>query len=137
MIPASMGLRFQIPAELERFTVTASWGTYERVKTGEVDKKGRAISVYRRTPVEITEPIAVDELTPGRTVTKLLTGRVVSADRPLRGCPVRAAAGRDRAVQRPGDPAEIPVDAWLFQTRLRVEAGGAGGVPAGAGRARP
>ena len=32
MIPASMGLRFQVPADLESFTVTASWGTYETVR---------------------------------------------------------------------------------------------------------
>ena len=30
MIPASMGLRFQIPDDLAVFTVTASWGAYER-----------------------------------------------------------------------------------------------------------
>ena len=28
MIPASMGLRFQVPADLDAFTVVASWGTY-------------------------------------------------------------------------------------------------------------
>ena len=36
MIPASMGLRFQVPADLESFTVTASWGTYETVETDQV-----------------------------------------------------------------------------------------------------
>ena len=41
MIPASMGLRFQVPADLASFTVTASWGTYETVETDEVDQ-GRA-----------------------------------------------------------------------------------------------
>ena len=34
MIPASMGLRFQIPDDLESFTVTASWGVYEPVTDG-------------------------------------------------------------------------------------------------------
>jgi hypothetical protein len=34
MIPSSMGLRFQVPNGLAEFTVTASWGTYESVKTG-------------------------------------------------------------------------------------------------------
>ncbi|MBN1170905.1 MAG: DISARM system helicase DrmA [Micromonosporaceae bacterium] len=124
MIPASMGLRFQIPAEVERFTVTASWGTYERVKTGEVDKKGRAISVYRRTPVEITEPIAVKELTPGRTVTKLLTGRVclrvdTYEDARFGRLLVEIALCNDQVT-----PPTIPVSEWLFQTKLRVEADG-------------
>ena len=31
MIPASMGLRCQIPDDLGSFTVTASWGVYESV----------------------------------------------------------------------------------------------------------
>lgn len=38
MIPSSMGLRFQVPPDLEAFTVTASWGTYESVQTDKVTK---------------------------------------------------------------------------------------------------
>lgn len=34
MIPASMGLRFQVPPDLVSFTVTASWITYETVESG-------------------------------------------------------------------------------------------------------
>ena len=37
MIPASMGLRFQIPADLDKFTVLASWGTYHSVKDERPD----------------------------------------------------------------------------------------------------
>ena len=52
MIPASMGLRFQVPADLASFTSSASWGTYETVETDEVTKAGRPIRHYQRTPVE-------------------------------------------------------------------------------------
>jgi hypothetical protein len=38
MIPASMGLRFQIPEALEAFTVIASWGVYEPVKEEDPEK---------------------------------------------------------------------------------------------------
>ena len=55
MIPASMGLRFQIPRDLAEFTVTASWGTYHSTKTGEVDRNGRPVQAYRRTPVGVSE----------------------------------------------------------------------------------
>lgn len=34
MIPASMGLRFQVPPDLVSFTITASWITYETVEAG-------------------------------------------------------------------------------------------------------
>lgn len=34
MIPASMGLRFQVPPDLVSFTITASWITYETVESG-------------------------------------------------------------------------------------------------------
>ena len=33
MIPASMGLRFQIPADLDEFTVIASWGVYDPIRS--------------------------------------------------------------------------------------------------------
>lgn len=34
MIPASMGLRFQVPPDLVSSTITASWITYETVESG-------------------------------------------------------------------------------------------------------
>ena len=44
MIPASMGLRFQVPADLETFTVTASWGVYRVTghRPGECRPDGRS-----------------------------------------------------------------------------------------------
>ena len=61
MIPASMGLRCQIPADLESFSVTASWGVYEPVPTADAEK-ARIVRRYKRTPVEITKRIAVSDL---------------------------------------------------------------------------
>jgi hypothetical protein len=69
MIPASMGLRFQVPSDLASFDVTASWGTYETVETDEVSKAGRPIRKYQRTPVEETRTMTLAALTPGRTET--------------------------------------------------------------------
>ena len=39
MIPASMGLRFQVPLDLDSFTVHASWGTY--APTREAREEGK------------------------------------------------------------------------------------------------
>jgi len=51
MIPASMGLRFQVPLDLESVVVSASWGSYNPESTGEVTEKGRARSRFVRIPV--------------------------------------------------------------------------------------
>ncbi|MGF2946828.1 hypothetical protein, partial [Mycobacterium sp. Lab-001] len=65
MIPASMGLRFQVPTDLASFTVTATWGTYEAVKTDQVTKAGRTVYHYQRTPIEFRRDIAMASLQPG------------------------------------------------------------------------
>jgi hypothetical protein len=124
MIPSSMGLRFQIPAELDAFTVTASWGTYQSGRTEEVDRKGRPVRVYRRTPVGVTETIAVAALTAGRTYIRELSGtiglRIDSyPDARFGRLLVEIALVNDRET-----PPTIPVNEWLFQTKLHVEAGG-------------
>ena len=68
MIPASMGLRFQIPTDLDIVTVTARWGTYrsravEPSKTeDETWRATRQRSEYVRTPWEITERLLVSDL---------------------------------------------------------------------------
>lgn len=124
VIPASMGLRCQIPEDLADFTVTASWGVYEPVKeTPRPDTP--PIRRYRRTPVEITTAITVADLRPGRTTTIPLRDKVVLRvdrhDDPERGCRlIEVALCNDRET-----PRRIPVSAWLYQTRLRVDAGGA------------
>ena len=83
MIPASMGLRFQVPPDLESFTVTASWGAYETVQTDQVTKAGRPIRHYQRTPVEETRTIRLADLPAGQTVTVPLARRDLSAPGPL------------------------------------------------------
>src|SRR6185312_10389743 len=54
MIPASMGLRCQIPDDLNSFTVTASWGLYEPIKE-KGDDGTRTLRRYKRIPIEITK----------------------------------------------------------------------------------
>ena len=53
--------------------------------------------------------------------------RIDRYDDPERGCRlIEIALCNDRET-----PRKIPVNAWLFQTKLPVDAGGADGVPAG------
>ena len=57
IIPASMGLRFQVPSDLDSFTVTASWGSYETVETDQLTKAGRPIRHFQRAPVDESRTI--------------------------------------------------------------------------------
>src|SRR5690606_26521094 len=66
VIPASMGLRCQIPNDLESFTVTASWGRYEPVKEKHAEGKP-PVRRYKRNPIEITKTIRVADLDPNGT----------------------------------------------------------------------
>ncbi len=125
MIPASMGLRFQVPANLEAFTVTASWGAYETVETEKVSKTGRPIRAYQRTPVEEVRTIPLADLTPGLTATAPLKESIVLRvdryDDPSYGrVLVEIALCNDRETPMP-----IPLSMWMFQTKLVVDAGGA------------
>ena len=120
MIPASMGLRCQIPDDLEEFTVIASWGVYEPVPAEEGDKRRR----YKRTPVEIPKTITVAELDTAKTNDFRLKDDVVLRidrhDDPEHGCRlIELALCNDREA-----PRKIPVNAWLYQTKLLVTAGG-------------
>lgn len=122
MIPASMGLRCQIPNDLAEFTVTTSWGMYEPVKEkGEEPSRGRR---YKRTPIEFVKTVTVAELVPGVTTTVHLRDQVVLRidryDDTERGCRlIELALCNDRET-----PRKIPVNAWLYQTKLIVKAGG-------------
>jgi hypothetical protein len=124
MIPASMGLRYQIPEDLESFTVTASWGVYEPVP--EVDaEKARIVRRYKRTPIEIPKTITVADLRDAQTTEIPLQDKVVLRvdryDDRERGCRlIEIALCNDRET-----PRKIPVDAWLYQTKLTVAADGA------------
>lgn len=125
MIPASMGLRFQVPADLEAFRVVASWGTYETVETDKVTTAGRPVREYQRTPVEETRSVHLADLTPGQTVTvglkESIVLRIDRYDDPKYGrVLVEIALCNDRETPMP-----IPLSMWMFQTKLRVDAGGA------------
>lgn len=126
MIPASMGLRFQIPTDLESFTVLASWGTYAPLRSDSTDTT--RLRRYQRTPVDIPVTIAVSELTPGHTSTFPLRGQVVlrvdrhddvEDERRL----IEVALCNDAET-----PRRIPVEMWLYQTQLSVEAPGGAAV---------
>ena len=126
MIPASMGLRFQIPADLEAFTVTASWGIYETVQTDKVTKAGRADPPLPAHPGREprTDP-ARRSRQPVRRATIPLRDticlRIDRYDDPAFGrVLVEIALCNDRET-----PRKIPVEMWMFQTKLYVDAGGA------------
>ena len=125
MIPSSMGLRFQVPLDLESFTVTASWGTYESVQTDKVTKAGRPIRHFQRIPVEESRTIRLAELKAGQTTTIPLRDTIclrvdrfddLAHDRVL----IEIALCNDRETPMP-----IPIGMWMFQTKLYVDAGGA------------
>ncbi len=124
MIPASMGLRCQVPTDVADVMVTASWGVYEPVKEkGEEGKQ--TLRRYKRTPVEIPTKIVIADLVPGKTTTIPLKDKVVLRvdrhDDAERGCRlVEIALCNDQVT-----PRKIPVSAWLYQTKLLIEAGGA------------
>ena len=132
MIPASMGLRCQIPDDLESFTVTATWGTYEPIKEkrsqdeeASDNKTTSRLRRFKRTPIEITKTITIAELRPSQTTTFQLKNKVLLRvdrfDDAERGCRlVEVALCNDRET-----PRQIPVEAWLYQTKLSVKAGGA------------
>lgn len=123
MIPASMGLRFQLPADLDAFRVVASWGTYASVKADETPEGPRANSAYRRTPVEVVRSVRLAELVPGQTTTVPLKDssvlRIDRYDDPRGRVLVEIALCNDRET-----PVPIPLSMWMFQTKLVVDAGG-------------
>ena len=114
MIPASMGLRCQVPADLAAMTVLAEWGVYKSVRVEADSDTGRRRR-YQRTPVAV--PVTV-RLTAGRTSIPLVDDVVlrvdVHTDGPARRI-VELALCNDRIA-----PRVIPVDAWLYQTKLTV-----------------
>ncbi|MCZ4506739.1 DISARM system helicase DrmA [Streptomyces sp. ActVer] len=125
MIPASMGLRCQIPTDLESFTVTTSWGLYEPIKVESETADVSRVRRYKRTPIEISKKITVADLKAGETTEFPLKDKVVLRvdrhDDESRGCLiVEVALCNDRET-----PRKIPVEAWLYQTKLTVNAGGA------------
>jgi hypothetical protein len=126
MIPASMGLRFQIPSDLDTVVVTARWGTYStRTPAAEIDIDGapkRAKTEYVRTPWEVTERLEIAELLSRTHHSVTMSGTITlevdtqrAGDRLL----VEFALCNNRET-----PSRIPTEAWMFQTRLDVHADG-------------
>jgi hypothetical protein len=101
MIPASMGMRFQIPADLDTFTVVASWGTYRPVKDERPDAPRSCR--YQRTPVEVTTTVTVADLVAGVTKPYPLHDKVVLRVDRCAGCNCSTATGWS---SRSGAPAQ-------------------------------
>lgn len=125
MIPASMGLRFQIPMALASFTVRCSWGSYEpTAETGIFDKSGKQVRGYGREQHTVFKTVRVGELEVGKTrdipVEREVTLRVdLYTDDENERFFVELALCNDRECD-----GKIPVEAWLFQTELEVTADG-------------
>lgn len=126
MIPASMGLRFQVPTDLDALSVHVSWGTYEPVGTtpDSAHTPTDTGTHYQRVPHPHSQRLTLADLTPGQTEDRHLEGDVTlridthldeSAGRYL----VELALCNDRTT-----PRRIPTEAWMFQTRIDVDAGG-------------
>ena len=126
MIPASMGLRFQVPAALDALNVHVSWGTYE--PTGAGTETGQASTDtgtrYQRVPHTHSLRLTPAALTPGRTEDHILDGDITlridsHLDEPAGRYLIELALCNDRTT-----PRRIPTEAWMFQTRIDVDAGG-------------
>lgn len=123
MAPSSMGLRFQVPRDQDVITVRASWGTYRaeiaEQESSEAAEGAHPRRLYRRTPHEHTRTLPVGSYVPKQTATVELEDRVVLRVDVLDRDDMRIvelALCNDRET-----PPKIPVDAWLYQTRLFVE----------------
>ena len=119
MIPASMGLRCQVPIDQPSITVHASWGVYHSRQV-ETEEAGRRRAEFHRTPVDRTVTIPLASLPDGPLPAY-----------PLEGAAVLQVELRTHGAQRLVElalcndtetPPRIPVSAWLFQTKLSVEA---------------
>ncbi len=112
------------PADLDAFTVAASWGIYQRrVKDrARTTRRGRAATSARRSRSPST--VAVADLAPGITTAYPLKDDVVlRVDR--YDDPSRPPAHRGRPVQRPGDPrARSPSTRGSTRRSSHVDAGG-------------
>ena len=126
MIPASMGLRFQVPADLDALNVHISWGTYEPTGAGAATGQTSTDTGtrYQRVPHTHSLRLTPAALTPGRTEDRILDGDVTlridsHLDEPAGRYLIELALCNDRTT-----PRRIPTEAWMFQTRIDVDAGG-------------
>ena len=126
MIPASMGLRFQVPADLDALNVHVSWGTYEPTGAGAATGQASADTGtrYQRVPHAHSLRLTPAALTPGCTEDRILNGDVTlridsHLDEPAGRYLIELALCNDRTT-----PRRIPTEAWMFQTRIDVDASG-------------
>ena len=125
MIPASMGMRFQIPKALGSFVAHCRWGSYDSTaETGVIGSNGEEVRGYARTPHDVAVTVDVGELRARRTKTYRVEDRVMlrldlfvdhDTDRYL----IELALCNDRECAE-----RIPVVHWMFQTQVEVDAGG-------------
>ena len=135
MIPASMGLRFQVPADLDAFTVVRRGASTSRSHRTSDQRRPRSRR-YQRTPVEIPTTVTVADLPPGETRPYPLQDEVVLRidryDDPSAGARLIEVG----PVQRPGDPAEDPGRRLAVPDPARRRRRRRGRVPAGQRRPR-
>lgn len=140
MIPASMGLRFQVPAdpaELESIAIHVSWGTYESTGRDDAEapisssdpasNRDSHITRYRRIPHYHNFSLRLADLTPGRTQDYVLEDDVtLRIDSYRDTSPAGGPGGRyliELALCNDQEtPRRIPVHAWMFQTQIHVDA---------------
>ena len=140
MIPASMGLRFQVPAdptELESITVHVSWGAYESTGRDDTDSPAPSsapvssrdshITRYRRIPHYHSLPLRLADLTPGCTQDYVLEDDVTLRVDSYRHTSSAGGSGGRYLIELAlcNDqitPRRIPVHAWMFQTQIHVDA---------------
>ena len=140
MIPASMGLRFQVPAaptELESISIHVSWGTYESIGRDDAEvpapssdptsSRDSHITRYRRIPHYHNFSLRLADLTPGRTLDRKLENDVfLRVDSYRDTSPAGGPGGRyliELALCNDQEtPRRIPVHAWMFQTQIHVDA---------------
>lgn len=140
MIPASMGLRFQVPAdpaELESISIHVSWGTYESIGRDDAEvpapssdlasSRDSHLTRYRRIPHYHNFSLRLADLTPGRTLDRKLENDVfLRVDSYRDTSPAGGSGGRyliELALCNDQEtPRFIPVHAWMFQTQIHVDA---------------
>ena len=125
MIPASMGLRFQVPRDLAQVRVIASWGVYHRRRPRSSPRAADpgALSPGRRSTSRCSSRSG--RCAPGRPPNSRCRTRSCCGSTVLRRRAPRSAAGGDRPVQRPRDPDEDPRPRVALPDRLVVDAEGA------------
>ena len=119
-VPASMGLRFQLPSDVSSVRVTAEWARYASRRPDGADPKAR--TRYARTPKSVGTIIDVGALVPGQKTDPVELDEHVElhVDRFDEESTGRRHVELSLCNVQPTDE-RVPVGAWLFQTKLIVE----------------